>query len=207
MSNLTGRWPFFYPNVGSALVPFEDNFLLLAQSVRDSLEGYDLPLGVDGVSQRNALFPSPANGDRAFRRDLLQEEVYSSGSWSFLSGKEEIATMGYSGIFQDHPDYGGIRLTRQGKRVQLKGAFSTNSTATLNGSSSYTIGTIPPGWRPQAGGLPFDAIVFSGQSNGISSGWARVETGGAVQVSPQQNVVSTGVNGMVASIDLTWFIA
>jgi len=76
MPNLTGRWPVWYPIPGSPLIPFENNFLTLAQSVADMLDGYDLPLSVASAGARDTLFPSPTQGDRVYRRDLATEQTY-----------------------------------------------------------------------------------------------------------------------------------
>ncbi|MDF2915893.1 MAG: hypothetical protein K0S70_110 [Microbacterium sp.] len=79
MPNLNGRWPIWYPIVGSPLIPFEDNFLQMAQSVANALDGYDLPLSVANNAARDSLFPSPTDGDRVYVRDTKQTQVYEGG--------------------------------------------------------------------------------------------------------------------------------
>lgn len=81
MSTLSGRWPFQFPAGGASLVPWQDHFEDLAQSVADQLNEYQVPISVSGSSQRGSLFPSPSDGDRVWRTDLDREEYYNGSAW------------------------------------------------------------------------------------------------------------------------------
>lgn len=81
MPNLAGRWPIQYPGGGAALVPWQDHFENQATSIANALDDYQLPLSVANQAGRDALFPSPATGDRVWRRDLAHEQYYNGTAW------------------------------------------------------------------------------------------------------------------------------
>lgn len=81
MPNTSGRFPVYYPAASAPLVPWQDHFEDLAQSVSDSLVAAKVPIAATNQADRDAKFPSPVNGDRVWRMDWPGEEYYDGTAW------------------------------------------------------------------------------------------------------------------------------
>ena len=123
MSNLPGIWPLYYPAVGDPLVPLENQFLLQAQSTRDALNGYSLPIAVGSSGQRDTLFPSPSQGDRVYRRDLGTEETYLA-AYNSTTNPGGASPAGWYGRVE------AARLVKSTGGTQSTGAADANTPVT-----------------------------------------------------------------------------
>lgn len=94
MPELSGSYPIEYPAPGAPLVPLENLFLDLAQSVADIMRTNHMAVAVADRTARDLAFPNPVQGDRVFRNDLGYEQVYY-GLYSSASNPGGMRTAGW----------------------------------------------------------------------------------------------------------------
>lgn len=186
MPNLTGRYPLWYPIPGSPLIPFEDNFLQLAQSVANTLDGYDLPLAADSAAARDALYPSPSQGDRVWRRDLAVEEIYI-GVYNASTNPYGAPSAGWyidgmipgTAVAAGSYTIGQQRLFRKGRRTVFFASVSKGSDFGTN----ETMLTVPVGFRPAVDPVIGSAFFTGGFTQ--TNAWATISSStGVMSVNP-----------------------
>lgn len=149
--NLSGKFPFWVPDPGSPLTPLENLLSMVAQSIADTLSGYQLPISVSGSAERNNKFPSPVTGDKVYRSDLGYTEVYYPAGF-FVTG----ASAGWQ---PEGGDTGNMNISPNGGWSIVSGTNPLTvrvigSMVTMNGRLSATTGatgsafTLPVGARP-----------------------------------------------------------
>lgn len=135
---------------------------------------------------------------------LDQFYVYSSG-WVYLWTTEETGTFTFGGLYTNPTNYDNVTLTRRGKAVRLRGGVTTNATATFAANTSYTLGTVPAGWRPASGTQPFRPIAISGPP-GVVAGWVQMTTAGELQFAMAGGAAGVPTGGLLMGFDIEWLI-
>lgn len=178
MPNLSGRWPFWYPVPGSPLIPFENNFSTLAQSIADTVDGYDLPIGVGSATERNTLYPTPATGDSVFRRDLGYIETYYPANF-FVTGVP-------AGWQRQGGDSGNLALSLENGWTNVNGVAAptvrvVGTVVTLNGRINGT-GVSNLAFILPVGARPSQERIHTVQRGGNAAETVIIGIGGTVQM-------------------------
>lgn len=178
----------YYPAGGDSIVPLQTTFATQAASVQNALNAVRngaTPIVADAAA-RNAIFPSPVQGNAVYRSDLGYVERFYS-SWNASTNPGGMYTAGWQRDGGDSgwvtiPNRSGISGTQQGRivgqivtiRGNVTGSFPKNSATAknLNGALSEL-------WRPSAnmwgsvyGGSGYAGVVVM-RADGSLSIWNR----------------------------------
>jgi hypothetical protein len=174
-------------------VPINSDGYNLTADLATMADSLNLPIKVVSQTERDALTKS--NGGLVVRTDLAGAPLNRcDGTNWYGPGSITPATLTLSsGYVAKGSGFATPGVYREGGRVWLVGAATTNVTLTATAGIIYTIATLPAGFAPASGAAVNLPIMIRASTTNMPVGYVQVDSTGAVTYS-----LATTISGLAS---------